>query len=191
MFYHGRLLRLLLHSWGGWMFFVIIGIAQKPVMWVTVAFSFCVSVWKSGTENKHLLRILSQPSAFSETIKNTFAYEIQHLKAVVVVKLSNLILAAPVAEWLRRLISLSPLIIRSSHRCGWCGFEPHTGYMWDKSSSTCGCVRWFFPGYSRFRPTYWLDRLDTSEIILKGTLNWIQKKKKKSYPSFWMNLDWE
>ena len=87
--------------------------------------------------------------------------------------------AAPVAEWLRWLISLSPLTIRSSHRCDWCGFEPHTGQKWDKSSSTCGCVRWFFPGYSRFRPTFWLARLDMSEIILKGTLNWTKKKQKK------------
>ena len=36
-----------------------------------------------------------------------------------------------------------------------------------------------FPGFSRFAPTYWLARLDMSEIILKGTLNWIKKKKKK------------
>ena len=36
-----------------------------------------------------------------------------------------------------------------------------------------------FPGYSRFRPTFWLARLDMSEIILKGTLNWTKKKKKK------------
>ena len=83
------------------------------------------------------------------------------------------------AEWLRWLISLSPLTIRSSHRCDWCGFEPHTGHKWDKSSSTWGCVRWFFPGYSRFCPTFWLARLDMSEIILKGTLNWTKKKKKK------------
>ena len=85
------------------------------------------------------------------------------------------------AEWLRWLISLSPLTIRSSHRCDWCGFEPHTGHKWDKSSSTCGCVRWFFPGYSRFRPTFWLARLDMSEIILKGTLNWTKTKKKFFY----------
>ena len=90
-----------------------------------------------------------------------------------------LIWAAPVAEWLSWLIALSPLTIRSFHRCDWCGFEPHTGHKWDKSSSTCGCVRWFFPGYSRFRPTFWLARLDMSEIILQGTLNWTKKKKKK------------
>ena len=96
----------------------------------------------------------------------------------------SLFKAAPVAEWLRWLISLSPLIIRSSHRCDWCGFEPHTGHKWDKSSSTCGCVRWFFPGYSRFRPTFWLARLDMSEIILKGTLNWTKKKKKKKNSLF-------
>ena len=67
------------------------------------------------------------------------------------------------------------------HRCDWCGFEPHMGHKWDKSSSTCGCVRWFFPGYSRFRPTFWLARLDMSEIILKGTLNWTKKKKNVLY----------
>ena len=37
-------------------------------------------------------------------------------------------------------------------------------------------------GYTRgtlvSRPTYWLARLNMSEIILKGTLNWIKKKKK-------------
>ena len=32
-----------------------------------------------------------------------------------------------------------------------------------------------FPGVLPFRPTYWLARLDMSEIILKGTLNWIKK----------------
>ena len=64
---------------------------------------------------------------------------------------------ACMAEWLRRLISLSPLIIRSSHRCGWCGFEPHWGHMWDKSSSTCGCVRWFFPGELPFSPHLLID----------------------------------
>ena len=56
---------------------------------------------------------------------------------------------------------------------------PHGSQKWDKSSSTCGCIRWFSPGYSRFRPTFWLARLDMSEIILKGTLNWKKKKKKK------------
>ena len=84
------------------------------------------------------------------------------------------------AEWLRWLISLSSLIIRLSHRCGWCGFEPHTGHMWDKSSSACGCVRWF----SRGTPVSFLllmAFLDMSEIILKGTLNWIQRKSKMIY----------
>ena len=33
-----------------------------------------------------------------------------------------------------------------------------------------------FPGYSPFAQTYPLARLDMSEIILKGTLNWIKKK---------------
>ena len=34
-----------------------------------------------------------------------------------------------------------------------------------------------FPGVLLFRPTYRLARLDMSEIILKGTLNCIQKNK--------------
>ena len=45
-------------------------------------------------------------------------------------------------------ISLPRLMIRSSYRCVWCGFDPHTGHMCDKSSSVCGCVKWFFPGFS-------------------------------------------
>ena len=36
-----------------------------------------------------------------------------------------------------------------------------------------------FPGVLPFRPTYRLARLDMSEIILKGTLNWIKKIKIK------------
>ena len=35
-----------------------------------------------------------------------------------------------------------------------------------------------FPGGLPFRPTYWLACLDMSEIILKGTLNWIKTKQK-------------
>ena len=38
-----------------------------------------------------------------------------------------------------------------------------TSHKWDKPSSACGCVGWFFPGYSGFRPTYRLIRLDMSE----------------------------
>ena len=59
----------------------------------------------------------------------------------------------------------------------------HTGHKWDKSSSTCGCVRWFFPGVLPFSPHLWLARLDMSEIILKGTLNWTKKKKKINHQS--------
>ena len=40
-------------------------------------------------------------------------------------------------------------------------------------------VRWFFSGYSGFRPPSMNDRLDISEIFLKGPLNPNQKKKKK------------
>ena len=32
------------------------------------------------------------------------------------------------------------------------GFEPRSGHMWDKPSSAFGCARWFFSGFSRFRP---------------------------------------
>ena len=73
------------------------------------------------------------------------------------------------------------LITRSFHRCVWCGFESRSGHMWDKPSSACGCARWFFLWFSRFRPTYWLARLIWAEIILKGTLNWIRKKKQKHF----------
>ena len=39
-----------------------------------------------------------------------------------------------------------------------------------------------FPGVLLFRPTYRLARLDMSEIVLKGNLNWIQKKKEPVTP---------
>ena len=41
-------------------------------------------------------------------------------------------------------------------------------------------VRWFFAGYSGFRPPSMNDRLDISEIFLKGPLNPNQKKKIKN-----------
>ena len=50
---------------------------------------------------------------------------------------------------------ISPMLVRASH-----GARIH---MRDKPCSACGCVRWFFPGYSGFRPTYRLIRLDMSE----------------------------
>ena len=31
-------------------------------------------------------------------------------------------------------------------------YWPHTGHMWDKPSSACGCARWFFLKFSNFRP---------------------------------------
>ena len=40
-------------------------------------------------------------------------------------------------------------------------------------------VRWFFSGFSGFRPPSMNDRLDISEIFLKGLQNPNQKKKKK------------
>ena len=36
-------------------------------------------------------------------------------------------------------------------------------HMWDEPTSACGCVRWFFNGYSGFRPTFCLIRLGMSE----------------------------
>ena len=41
-----------------------------------------------------------------------------------------------------------------------------------------------FPGVLPFRPTFRLARLDNmSEIILKGTLNWIKKHTQKNTPT--------
>ena len=59
--------------------------------------------------------------------------------------LPNIILGSPWPSGLGRWISVH-LIIRSSHRCDWCRFEPRTGHMWDKPSSACGRVRWFSRG---------------------------------------------
>ena len=50
---------------------------------------------------------------------------------------------------------ISPMWVRASHGA--------RIYMRDKPCSACGCVRWYFPGYSGFRPTYRLIRLDMSE----------------------------
>ena len=82
------------------------------------------------------------------------------------------------AEWLRWLISLSSLIIRSSHRCGWCGFEPHTGHMWDVKFCL-RCVRWF----SRGTP------ISPHQLIGSSRYEWnnlerdvkLKKKKKKNW----------
>ena len=51
---------------------------------------------------------------------------------------------------------ISPLLVRASH-----GTEFACGTS--QVRSDCGCVRWFFPGYSGFRPTFCLIRLDMSE----------------------------
>ena len=50
------------------------------------------------------------------------------------------------------------LIIRSSHRSG---FAPRTGH--ESQVLLAGVSGGFFPGYSGFRPTYRLIRLDMSE----------------------------
>ena len=65
------------------------------------------------------------------------------------------------AEWLRSLTSVL-LIIRSSHRCG---FAPRTGheFICETSHVLLAGVSGGFPGYSGFRPTYRLIRLDMSE----------------------------
>ena len=66
------------------------------------------------------------------------------------------------AEWLRSPTSVL-LIIRSSHRCG---FAPRTGHEFICETShvlLAGVSGGFFPGYSGFRPTYRLIRLDMSE----------------------------
>ena len=42
---------------------------------------------------------------------------------------------APMAKWLKQLISLPLLIVGSSHHCVQCGFEPK-----DNPSSACGFV---------------------------------------------------
>ena len=52
--------------------------------------------------------------------------------------------ATPVAEWLRALILLTRLIIRSSHRCVCVPFL-------DKPRSVCGCAKWYFWGF----PFWW------------------------------------
>ena len=70
------------------------------------------------------------------------------------------------AEWLRSLTSVL-LIIRSSHRCGFAprsGHESHVGQA-KFCLRVCQVV---FPGYSGFRPTYRLIRLDMSEKARKG-----------------------
>ena len=57
-------------------------------------------------------------------------------------------------------------------------FEPRLGPR-EKAKFCLQMVRWFFPGFSGFRPPLMNDRLDISEIFLKGPKNPNQKKKKK------------
>ena len=56
-------------------------------------------------------------------------------------------------------ISLTCLIIRSSHSSVWLGFESHTGHMRDKTSSAYGSAScFFFPGVLPFLPQLLIDR---------------------------------
>ena len=65
----------------------------------------------------------------------------------------KLVMAAPVAEWLRMRI-FSALNRSSSHLCG---FQPSSGHMWNKISSACGWSGVFSPGSPVFAPPYdWL-----------------------------------
>ena len=57
------------------------------------------------------------------------------------------------APWVGRISTFCEQLVRAP-----------TSHMSDKPSSACGCVRWFSQG----NPTYWLVRLDISELILEG-----------------------
>ena len=87
--------------------------------------------------------------------------------------------AGLVAEWLRRLISLSPLIIWSSHRYGWCGFDPPHWLHVGKVKFYLQVCQVVLPGVLPFsaQPIDWLVSIWV-KIILKVMLNWIKKKKK-------------
>ena len=82
------------------------------------------------------------------------------------------------AEWLRWLISLSPLTIRSSHRCDWCGFEPPHGSQVGQVKFYLRVCQVVFPGVLPFSPHLLIGSSRYEWIILKGTLNWTKKKKK-------------
>ena len=49
--------------------------------------------------------------------------------SVIYMYLGKLYFGGPMAELVRALISLTRLIIQSSHSCVWIGFEPHIGLM--------------------------------------------------------------
>ena len=68
---------------------------------------------------------------------------------------------APVAEWIREL-TLNPLGFSPL----W--FEPSLGHMWESQVLLTDGQMVFFSGYSGFRPPSMNDRLDISEIFLKG-----------------------
>ena len=74
----------------------------------------------------------------------------------------DILVAAPVAEWLRLLTSVL-LIIRSSHRCGVRASHGARVTCGTSQVLLAGVSGVFFPEYSGFRPTYRLIRLDMSE----------------------------
>ena len=148
-------------------------------MYIQNLVEFCPSILKILSKNQFLISIKGRVSIANLRKMTIYNTNLDLVHDNVYTKFGWILsIGGPRGRVVKVADSLSPLTIRSSHRCDWCGFEPHTGHKWDKSSSTCACVRWFFPGYSRFRPTFWLARLDMSEIILKGTLNWTKKKKR-------------
>ena len=58
-------------------------------------------------------------------------------------------------------------IFKVSHRCG----SILARVICGKAKFCLRMVRWFFSGFSGFRPPSMNDRLDISEIFLKGPLN--------------------
>ena len=74
----------------------------------------------------------------------------------------DILVAAPVAGWLRSLTSVL-LIIRSSHRCGFAPRTGHESHVGQAKFCLRVCQVVFPPEYSGFRPTYRLIRLDMRE----------------------------
>ena len=70
-------------------------------------------------------------------------------------------------------LGLTKSIYNASQRCG---FEPRSGHMWDAKFCT-GRSGGFSPGTPVFPPPLINDRLDISEIFLKGPLKPNQKIK--------------
>ena len=71
---------------------------------------------------------------------------------------------APVAYW-RRELALNPLGFSPL----W--FEPRSGHMWESHVLLTDDGQVLFPWFSGFPPPLINDRLDISEIFLKGLLN--------------------